>query len=50
LVLPIIPYTLFSAKLEIRAESFLPCSEGKGGKGRRGGKRGKGGVGGKGEK
>jgi hypothetical protein len=31
LVLPIIPYTLSSTKLEIRAKQFLPGSEGVGG-------------------
>jgi hypothetical protein len=44
LILPIVAYTLSSAKLEIRAEEFLPGSEGsgrvreggKGGGGRRG--------------
>jgi hypothetical protein len=39
-VLPIIVYTLSSAKLKIRAEQFLPGSEGVGETGR-GGERGR---------
>jgi hypothetical protein len=38
-VLLIIVYTLSSTKLEIRAEQFLPRSEGGGGQGGAGGKR-----------
>jgi hypothetical protein len=42
LFLPVIAYTLSSTKLEIRAKSFLPGSEGVGGERGGGGKEGSG--------